>query len=447
MFGRNRRSSYGLVIILVLLGLVQGVHLLAKDGKYNSTQQLNLIQGKLEYNFGELVRLEVSHPLVECIWIVEPNNIDRADTAPNKLQFTAPPGLYNVYLVYRIEKRDNNSPSLGLQTAVVKIVDKRAPPDNRQPPPKPDKPLPPKPDNPQPPAPNPPDNRGKLDPINSVCRIQFGNAGCSATVIGPRRDNNTYIVLTAAHCIPSNIREGKLTVRDGSFSLKVFVRAIDRQTDCAWLVTEPTQRALAYSLLAEQLPPKNGEVWHCGFGFDKPGNVEKGYVLDPETNGQTRFMLSVSSGDSGGGIFYNDRVISCVCCTTRIAGIGNVWGASILSILKLKEKLTDSGEVYEIDSTESKVPNSPNDDQLCSVLRSILQYLVSKGSEPINDFDIDCLVDMIKNDEILLNNFLIKRLLSGEIGVSNFYDSSPYQKQLLYGDIIKALIKNGLKIE
>jgi hypothetical protein len=49
-----------------------------------------------------------------------------------------------------------------------------------------------------------------------------------------------------------------------------------------------------------------------------------------DSNGQIRYRLSVSHGDSGGGIVStkDGKLLSPVCCTTRIAGVGDVWGAS-----------------------------------------------------------------------------------------------------------------------
>jgi hypothetical protein len=58
----------------------------------------------------------------------------------------------------------------------------------------------------------------------------------------------------------------------------------------------------------------------------------------PDVNGQLRFGLNVSSGDSGGGICLNEanEVVSCVCCTTKIAAPAQVWGACPEAIHRLK---------------------------------------------------------------------------------------------------------------
>jgi hypothetical protein len=56
-----------------------------------------------------------------------------------------------------------------------------------------------------------------------------------------------------------------------------------------------------------------------GYGIDRPGNREDGRVTGAETpDGQLQMELSVSSGDSGGGIFRSDtnELVAVVCCTT-----------------------------------------------------------------------------------------------------------------------------------
>jgi hypothetical protein len=70
---------------------------------------------------------------------------------------------------------------------------------------------------------------------------------------------------------------------------------------------------------------------HCGYGVHIPGNREDGYVVARENADlQVRYRLSVSQGDSGGGIIATatGELLSPVCCTTRLNGVGDVWGAS-----------------------------------------------------------------------------------------------------------------------
>lgn len=190
-----------------------------------------------------------------------------------------------------------------------------------------------------PPAP-PKRAEAEPNPREAIGRIQFGSAGCSGTVIGPRRTDGKYWILTAAHCLEKQPTIGMMQLRNGSrFSVERV--SVDGRSDCAWLLTCDPQELLPFALLATDVPRAGSKVWHAGFGVHVPGNVEEGEVISPENaDGQTHFSLSVSSGDSGGGICLDDqgRVVSCVCCTTARGQKSNVWGASIKSIIRLRDQ-------------------------------------------------------------------------------------------------------------
>jgi hypothetical protein len=99
--------------------------------------------------------------------------------------------------------------------------------------------------------------------------------------------------------------------------------------------TDETPESVPFALLADGNPPIGTKVWHAGYGIDKPGNREDGEVTGNEdANGQLRMSLSVSSGDSGGGIFRSDtnELVSCVCCTSGMARKVSMWGASTRAI-------------------------------------------------------------------------------------------------------------------
>lgn len=167
-------------------------------------------------------------------------------------------------------------------------------------------------------------------PLAAIGRIQFGSAGCTATVIFPQRTDGQYDVLTAHHCIARQPKEGRMVLRDGR-SFAVRVRVSDPTSDIAWLVSVGAPGDLPTCRLAKASPSPGTEVWHAGFGSHLPGNIEKGtYTAGPNSEGQSEYRLSVSPGDSGGGIIRHDtgECLSPVCCTTRLAGIGRVWGGS-----------------------------------------------------------------------------------------------------------------------
>lgn len=181
---------------------------------------------------------------------------------------------------------------------------------------------------PEAPRPTPPDAKPLVHPIEAIGRIQFGNFGCTATVISPRRQDGQYDVLTAAHCLRGTPREGTMKMRNGT-ACRVRIVTLDATADWAWLVTLDAQE-LPTARLATGSAPAGAKVWHAGFGIDRPGNTETGEARHgPNAKGQCEYWLSVSSGDSGGAIVRTDtgEVLSPVCCTTELAGPGRVFGA------------------------------------------------------------------------------------------------------------------------
>lgn len=166
------------------------------------------------------------------------------------------------------------------------------------------------------------------DPTPAIGRIQFGAAGCTATVIGPRLPSGHYDVLTAAHCVRSPGQVGTLTLRSGQrIGLRVLV--VEPGADVCWCRTIGTPQEMPFAALADRLPDPGRAVWHCGFGVHRPGNREAGQlVAGPNGQGQCEYRLSVSSGDSGGAIVEaaTGRVLSPVCCTSRLSGTGRVFG-------------------------------------------------------------------------------------------------------------------------
>lgn len=243
------------------------------------------------------------------VWRVSPRvGVDRATTKSDLLEFTAPPGTYEVELLVIEQGAD------GITTREVfervTIGDPKV----------------------TPPPPNP--GAGKLDPVQALGRIQFGNGSCTATVIGPRRADGRWDVLTASHCVSGVGAKGTLHTKAGKV-LPVRVVVHQARPDLAWMVTVDPVEDLAYANVAADLPAVGVKMFHQGYGMHVPGNREDGTVLTSEDgNGQSRFWLSVSPGDSGGGMLRSDNleVISTVCCTNRLSGLGEVWGASVRSI-------------------------------------------------------------------------------------------------------------------
>ncbi len=287
------------------------------------------IAGETKYKPHALVRLKAEgvDAKAAILWRVHPSKeVQRATSPRGVLEFAAHPGTYEVELLV-ISNADGN---LTVEEARVSVTIESCTP------------VPPKPD------PKPPEG-GKLDPVNALGRIRFGNAGCTATVIGPRRPNGKWDVLTAAHCVNGVGQKGTISLKDGR-TLGLRVVTHHKGPDVAWCVTDDEIADLPYALIAAKNPEPGTAIWHMGYGVDKPGNREDGTVAQGENaQGQLRMTLSVSSGDSGGGIFRSDtnELISVVCCTSGMARKVSMWGCSAEVAQKTRPRATDTDETWE----------------------------------------------------------------------------------------------------
>jgi hypothetical protein len=195
--------------------------------------------------------------------------------------------------------------------------------------------------NPDDPIPQPPGRQPNVS--KAIGRIQFGNAGCTATPIGDRMPDGRYRILTAAHCNTREGQRGTFRGQNGE-TLSCTVVARNPSADCSWLISDSTNVLLPFAELADDPPAPGTKIWHQGYGVHNPGNREEGeFVGGPDGNGQLRFNLSVSSGDSGGAIVIegSNRVLSCVCCTERMAVKATVWGPGPVAIASLRRTATD----------------------------------------------------------------------------------------------------------
>jgi hypothetical protein len=236
--------------------------------------------------------------------------VDRATTPRGVFEFVAPPGMYHVDALVISATPDGgiDAEEHSIEVEIEPCCKGKQPP------------TPPLPDPKQP----------KLDAVAALGRIQFGNAGCTATVIGPRRADGKWDVLTAAHCVSRTGQRGVMLLKDGR-KLNLTVAAVHEEPDCCWCVSDETFPDLAYAEVARTNPAPGVKIWHMGYGIDQPGNREDGEITAGENDeGQLRMELSVSSGDSGGGIFRTDtnELISVVCCTSRKGAKANVWGCA-----------------------------------------------------------------------------------------------------------------------
>jgi hypothetical protein len=291
------------------------------------------IGGETKYKPHSLVRLKAEgvDAKVALLWRVYPSkDVQRATSPRGVLEFAAHPGTYEVELLV-ITNADG---ALSVEEARVSVTIESCTPVP---------PVPPKPD--PKPDPKPPEG-GKLDPVNALGRIRFGNAGCTATVIGPRRPDGRWDVLTAAHCVNGEGQRGTMALKDGR-NLAITVVAHHKTPDVCWCVTDEAVEKMPFALIAEKNPEVGTAVWHMGYGVDNPGNREDGTIAERENGqGQLRMILSVSSGDSGGGIFRADtnELVSVVCCTSGMARKVSMWGCSAEVARRTRPKPADNAD-------------------------------------------------------------------------------------------------------
>lgn len=272
------------------------------------------IEGETKVEAYKMVRLSASGVPegAALVWDVDREEVADLEEVDGRLLFVAPPGKYKIKLRAIVVTKEGKTK---VQTARTTIIVG------------PEKPTPPT----APPG-------GKADPVQATGKLRFGSAGCTATVIFPRRPDGKWDILTAAHCIGGIGSRGTFTLKDGR-TLNVSVVSKDTRPDIAWLVTQDPVENLPYAYLAKDLPAIGTRIWHQGYGVDRPGNRETGTVTaSTSSRNQLTMRLSVSSGDSGSGIFREDtgEVVSVVCCT----GGGRTYGGTNLEAQRLRPSNT-----------------------------------------------------------------------------------------------------------
>jgi hypothetical protein len=280
------------------------------------------ITGETKYKPHSLVRLRAEgvDPKAAILWRVHPaKDVQRATTPRGALEFAAHPGTYEIELLVIRQTDDGLVVEESQVTVIIEGCGQ------------------------VPPAPEP-KTPGKANAEQAIGKLRFGNAGCTATVIGPKRSDGKWDILTAAHCTGGPGSRGTFALKDGR-TLAVKVAARNTEADLTWLVTDAAVDDLPFANLAAKNPTVGTEVWHMGYGIDKPGNRETGKTTGAETSdGQLPMELSVSSGDSGGGIFRADtnELVAVVCCTTERGRKVLMFGGSAERAARMRPAKTDT---------------------------------------------------------------------------------------------------------
>lgn len=330
-----RLASFGLLILAASSAAAIDVY--EPKPKTATGQQVKLLVQEIGVvGPYKLVRVSVegADPKALLKWRVSPKKgVDRATTPRGLLEFVAPPGTYDIDLeIITINAAGDLE---GEEHSVSVVIAPCCPPKPIDPPVVP--PAPPK--------------GGKLDAPAALAKIYFAPYGCTATVIGPRRPDGKWDLVSAAHCI-AHVgvgSKGSAKLPDGR-EFKIVVTALDKASDVSWLVTDDVIEDMPYANLASENPPVGTKVWHAGYGVDKPGNREEGVVTQAEnSDGQLKFSLSVSSGDSGGGIFRADtnELVATVCCTLSRGSQATMWGGSVKRARALRPKSTQAEFTWE----------------------------------------------------------------------------------------------------
>ena len=80
-------------------------------------------------------------------------------------------------------------------------------------------------------SPRPDDDKPAANPCDAIAKIIMTGGYCSATVVGPKRDDGRWYLVSAAHCHRRVGEEVTVVLRNGiSFGARVI--AINRKSDC-----------------------------------------------------------------------------------------------------------------------------------------------------------------------------------------------------------------------
>lgn len=193
------------------------------------------------------------------------------------------------------------------------------------------------------------------DPMAARVKLSTSKGGCTGVVIGPVRSDGRYLVASAAHCVTRVGESASGTLPSGE-SLALVVQSIDRRADCSWMLTGPAAHPLPFAELAAAPAAVGRRVWVAGYGTHAPGVQRWGTVAAvANRDGQCRYRIAVSPGDSGGPIVddVTGEVLGVVCCTSAFGTDADVYAAGPAALGAAKPKST----VLDLDWVPVIMPN------------------------------------------------------------------------------------------
>lgn len=189
----------------------------------------------------------------------------------------------------------------------------------------------------------------QADPMAARVKLRTAVGGCTGVVIGPVRSDGRYLVATAAHCV-NRVGESATGLLPAGEQLALTVQAIDKRSDCAWMLTAAAPHPLPYARLAAAPAAPGRRVWVAGYGVHAPGVQRFGTVTaGPQPNGQCGYRIAVSPGDSGGPIVDDEtgEVLGVVCCTASFGTDAQVYAAGPAALTALKPKTVVASDPWE----------------------------------------------------------------------------------------------------
>lgn len=174
------------------------------------------------------------------------------------------------------------------------------------------------------------------DPRPAVGVLRVGTGQCTATVIGPRRADGSYDVLSAAHCTGGPGTRAVLQL-PGRAALALVVVVRNGGTDVSWLRTGAAVGALPSAVLHAGAVPVGTAVWHASYGRRRPGQVERGALIGKDQRrGWYTWSYQATPGASGGAVFRSSN--SAVIGVHSVAGGGTTSGPAGAVANKLRPR-------------------------------------------------------------------------------------------------------------